>query len=338
MSTDEASSKDGDGEQQPNPFQCEKCGKSFGTDRGRAIHDGTCENDAPWDCREVLARLWGMQNRSYQEVAEILGTTVDKIRYRVEKYGIQRDGSWKCPHSECDAIFGSEFALKVHYGQSEDHEGSIGGCSLECEWCGGEFSVEPRRKNEAKFCGMECLRASQKARWTTLKCELCGDDYRQRSYRQSRSRFCSVECKWKSRRAVSGQAHPSWRGGKSIYDAIKKLIRDESWGATASRIRERDGNKCRVCGKHTSEQDRALIANHIPALLDGGCNADGLLMAVCDGCHNKAEAYVRAIPEVELHLRDWSDDELPEGRERWTPDGTPTEIQPTLGSFAPADD
>ena len=113
---------------------------------------------------------------------------------------------------------------------------------------------------------------------------------------------------------------PHWGCHRGKYDSIRFSIRDEPWEATTARIRERDAHTCQMCGDERAPDDRRLDVHHIPALLDGGCNADELLISLCNGCHRKAECYLQSIPEVEACVRDWSDDELPEGRERWTPD------------------
>jgi NMD protein affecting ribosome stability and mRNA decay len=91
-----------------------------------------------------------------------------------------------------------------------------------------------------------------------------------------------------------------------------------------------------MCGEERAPTDRALDVHHIPGLMDGGCNADELLTSLCNECHKKAEHYLRTIPEIEFVLCDWFDDELPEGRERWTPDMDTTEaerfIEPDLNA------
>lgn len=225
-----------------------------------------------------------------------------------------------------------------------------------CAWCGATLTrpENQTKRSDRHFCAGE---GGCKHKWMSqniagadhhqytkvdVKCAWCESEFPIQPHRLEKSEqfFCpDRECFSEWRRAnFSGQDNPNWRGGHTIYEAVKKLIRDEPWDITAARARKRDDHECQVCGKHTSEQDRALTANHIPALLDGGCNADELLMAVCDRCHYKAEAYVRALPEVELHLRDWTDNELPEGRDRWQPEDTPTAEQVAFDTFAPADD
>ena len=96
---------------------------------------------------------------------------------------------------------------------------------------------------------------------------------------------------------VTGQDHPRWSGGKSIYDAVKVSFRDESWSATRERIRERAGGVCESCGKE--QPGRGLDVHHIIPVMCGGSNDDELLTALCITCHGKADAYTKSIPEVE---------------------------------------
>lgn len=107
-----------------------------------------------------------------------------------------------------------------------------------------------------------------------------------------------------------GSNNPMWRGGKSISDAVRKCIGDESWYATVSEIREMDGWTCRKCGRETD--DRKLDGHHIVPIISGGCNADPLLMTLCVKCHRTIESYTRTI--LNPILVDWSLEDLPEGR------------------------
>lgn len=88
---------------------------------------------------------------------------------------------------------------------------------------------------------------------------------------------------------VTGQEHPNWNGGKSIYDAVKKQLGDESWQTTRARIREQQNGECALCGSCIGTLD----VHHIVPLMAGGCNADELLMGLCPPCHNRAEAFVQ---------------------------------------------
>lgn len=298
---------------------CEMCGEGFQVRQCRAEEAKFCSKDCANE--SFSARYSGRGNPAYNSRAVTCDRCGDEYTVPENRAGESRFCSDGCETAWRSEFFSGEDSPR--YSQVE----------LVCEECGDAYSVVESRAESSRFCSFECTR-----RTVLLQCEWCGEDFSEIESREDRARFCSEDCLYGWSSSITGQDHPLWRGGESLRDAIRKLIRDEPWDTTAARVRTRDNHECQVCGKHTSEQDRALTANHIPALKDGGCNADGLLFAVCDECHHKAEAYIRALPEVELRLRDWTDDELPEGRERWTPDDTPTKIQPTLDSFVPADD
>jgi 5-methylcytosine-specific restriction endonuclease McrA/ribosomal protein L31 len=293
--------------------ECIRCGDVFDTRPARA-------DSAKYCSRDCMRKLEAKETHHCEVCGESF--TIYKSSQKTSRFCGQ----------DCYTDWLRENAVS-----GEDHPQYKAKVEIVCDGCGETFEVHQCRADTAKFCSNSCSSKQEE-----YNCAWCGENFKARP-RDVARRFCSTECahEWRRENALSGQEHHSWRGGYTIYEAVKKLIRDEPWDTTAARIRERDNHECQVCGKHTSEQDRALTANHIPALLDGGCNADELLMAVCDECHHKAEAYVRALPEVELHLVDWSDDELPEGRERWRPDDdtdTPTVGQATFETFAPADD
>jgi len=100
---------------------------------------------------------------------------------------------------------------------------------------------------------------------------------------------------------VTGQDNPNWRGGKSIYDAVKKQLNPESWKRTRKRIRERAGHECEHCGGE-SGRDRDLDVHHIVPLMAGGTNEDWNLIALCESCHREVEAYTRDLADMESVL------------------------------------
>jgi 5-methylcytosine-specific restriction endonuclease McrA len=95
-------------------------------------------------------------------------------------------------------------------------------------------------------------------------------------------------------KAWSGQSSPNWRGGLSHTDALRKTIGSVSWTAKAERVRESVGRECELCGG--SPDGKKLDVHHIVPLVSGGTNGRWNLMALCDGCHNSAEAYIRDLP------------------------------------------
>lgn len=94
-------------------------------------------------------------------------------------------------------------------------------------------------------------------------------------------------------KGVSGQDHPRWRGGKNLYDAVKKCIRRESWNDTRERARGRVDRRCEMCS--TTQPNRGLDVHYIVPLMCGGTNRDGNLMALCQSCHRIVEAHTREL-------------------------------------------
>lgn len=101
-----------------------------------------------------------------------------------------------------------------------------------------------------------------------------------------------------------GQNNSNWRGGKSVYDAIKKQLGPVAWCTTARWHRE---DQCSKCGS-----DELVDLHHLVAVLSGGDNGEWNLMTLCRSCHNRADAFIRRY--TELAIRDFTDEELPDGR------------------------
>lgn len=99
---------------------------------------------------------------------------------------------------------------------------------------------------------------------------------------------------------VTGQDNPNWRGGKSIYDAVRKQLPGPSWTTLRERTREAAGGECEMCGRSAEEiEHRDLDVHHVVPLLCGGTNEEWNRLALCPSCHNRAEWFTRNIPEIE---------------------------------------
>lgn len=86
---------------------------------------------------------------------------------------------------------------------------------------------------------------------------------------------------------VTGQDHPNWRGGKSIYDAVKKQLHGPSWNT----LRDRHlGDECQCCGAVGD-----LELHHVVPLMSGGTHHPENLMTLCVSCHYRAEWYIRDL-------------------------------------------
>jgi len=84
---------------------------------------------------------------------------------------------------------------------------------------------------------------------------------------------------------ITGQDHHSWRGGKDVYDALKKQLHGPSWETLKKRQR---GDECKMCGATDD-----LHLHHIVPLLSGGTNGPFNLLTLCRSCHTKVESFTR---------------------------------------------
>lgn len=81
---------------------------------------------------------------------------------------------------------------------------------------------------------------------------------------------------------VTGQDHPNWRGGKSLYHAVVAQFPGPSWQTIRERYR---GEECAMCG----DGDRELHLHHIIPVVAGGTNEPWNFLTLCEECHTAAE-------------------------------------------------
>jgi hypothetical protein len=85
-------------------------------------------------------------------------------------------------------------------------------------------------------------------------------------------------------KGVTGQDSPTWLGGRSIYDAVKKQYYGRSWAADRE---QHLADECRSCGA-----DEDLILHHIVPVMAGGTNGEYNYMTLCRSCHGAVEWHV----------------------------------------------
>lgn len=91
---------------------------------------------------------------------------------------------------------------------------------------------------------------------------------------------------------VTGQDHPRWRGGKGVYDAVKKQVGRRSWPDIADDAR---AGECFSCGREDPEVGDELDVHHIIPIMAGGTHGDYNLMTLCSSCHREIEARTRSL-------------------------------------------
>lgn len=199
-----------------------------------------------------------------------------------------------CPHSECDSkkTFATERAMKIHYksthGESLAKEETMcetEGCTnvfeyypsdksgklcdkctknknyhlteqdvdyfrVTCANCGDEKTITESRFNtyDMYFCGTEC-RNEYFENKGTIECENCGNIKKVEAWMiEHGRRYCNREC-YEEDNASDGLFNHNYYG-KSFEN-----VRDN--------VRERDNEKCQVCGKDKSDLGRIPSAHHV---------------------------------------------------------------------------
>lgn len=201
---------------------------------------------------------------------------------------IKESDAWFCS-TECESEW------KTGRGTTE-------GPFFECEQCGETF--EGYHGNPNRYCSYECRsRANAKTgednpNWkesVTKSCAICDEEFTHppSATEYTNRRCCSIDCRdqWVSEN-LYGPDHPLFQCGADMHRAVRKSLGPRSWGSIARDAKDRAGWECEMCG--TPEDDlHQLDTHHIIPLVAGGDHGEYNLMALCPGCHNRAEAYTR---------------------------------------------
>lgn len=183
---------------------------------------------------------------------------------------------------------------------------------VECSNCGKPLKRYPCHADAFQhfFCTPKCqgewraktgvTRGKNNARWkggpVSVSCASCGKELaRERDQvERNTNHFCDHVCygAWLSENNT-GENSPSWRGGWSAYYG-------PSWFGQREKARERDGEKCQVCGITKKKLGKAPDVHHIRPFREFGyvvgenenhiqANALSNLITLCFSCHRKAE-------------------------------------------------
>lgn len=155
-----------------------------------------------------------------------------------------------------------------------------------CVTCGKPFEAPLSSfARGRKVCSWECHRQLVGVRpaFVTMPCLQCGTPFRrtQAAIKRTKHSFCGYACfnAWRVR-----ENHSSWRGGHTSY-------RGPGWPKRAAEIRERDGYRCRRCGKHQDDEKRRLSVDHVIPFRSFTdiveANDPSNLVALCHSCHAK---------------------------------------------------
>lgn len=258
-------------------LECDECGDEFKVIPSKATDRRFCSRGcfATWRSENIRGENHPTWNGGKVTLeCEVCG---DEFKVRRSHANDRRTCSWECK----GAWRKEEFSGENHPQWKEKQ-------ILECDNCGGEYTVDPHRENETRFCSEECWEEYISVERTRVECDHCEDTFVIPATKADQRRFCSQECygDWISIHQT-GQDSPNWRGGKSIYDAVKKQFHGLSWQTRRKRHRQKEP-ECQLCGT-----DENLDVHHIVPILSGGTNDEWNLMTLCVGCHNRVESFTR---------------------------------------------
>lgn len=171
-----------------------------------------------------------------------------------------------------------------------------------CANCGEIKEVTPshHEKVDNHYCNPQCQSENEdrsgqnNPSWSggkeRLSCEYCEDSIEIYPHRLevAEAHFCSQNCKdsWISETQV-GENHPQWKGGGIYYG--------ESWPRMRSKVQERDGNECQLCGDSEEEIGQTPDVHHIKPVRSFGqyeqAHTMENMVQVCRGCHRTLETY-----------------------------------------------
>lgn len=282
----------------------------------------------PWEDEERIRRLRYEEGDSVLEIAEELGCSPGTITDILTAETPPEDYSYPCPYDGCDQTIDTERGRSIHV--TRTHERETGEFPCAKDGCDRTFSTQRDMKVHHKTQHGESIAG------LIVECSWCGDEFRRQKARVERGErnFCpDKDCEIEWRHSLHGQDHWMWEGGKRLrYRVVRNLT--PSWGKATKKAREREDNTCRLCGKTADEIGRNMDVHHFIPVRAGGLNEQWCLGCFCNSCHKKAERFVK--DRIEMHLRDYTDEELPDGRSRpdSSTDPDSAELQLNLSAFA----
>ncbi|MWG36590.1 HNH endonuclease [Halomarina oriensis] len=289
-------SKDHDGSIAGDLIECKQCGE-----KARATIQGGDEESK--FCSRECHGLWKSEHRLGEDAHAWKGgkitLTCDWCGETHERFPSDKSRRFCSPkcHMEWRSE-GLDMGGKANpaWGGRED---------IECESCGDVFQVPTGNTAGRRFCSQSCAgdwlsdragEAHPLRNRVELECAECGDTFEETPSRASTRVCCGYECASERRsRLYSGEGHPNWRGGKSIYDAVKKLLGPVPFPSARAETRASTGGECEWCDTTREENGRALDVHHIVPIMAGGNHAQENLMALCRSCHRTAELYTREL-------------------------------------------
>ena len=156
-----------------------------------------------------------------------------------------------------------------------------------CEVCGKVFFVTPAdyKRHGAKFCSPACKGVYLRTNSPRLHnlfdyCGNCGKQIKITQRKVGKRNFCSRKCASRAHREyIQGENNGRYVDGGATERYSAEFLR------LAPIVRDRDGQKCKLCGMTREESRKELDVHHIN--YDKDHNELSNLVALCHFCHGK---------------------------------------------------
>jgi hypothetical protein len=176
--------------------------------------------------------------------------------------------------------------------------------STSCNRCGASFEYYPSNK-DGLYCpgcvtqasGVLPAGATPSTSKVSVDCEQCSETllrYPSEITSTGYGSFCDLDCygSWLSEHVV-GDDHHQWEGGVIPYGS--------EWWSVRKAALERDGYRCRVCGKSAEDLGRNPDVHHLTRVraFDEPAEAHFVenVVCLCRSCHRLVETGAREAPQ-----------------------------------------
>lgn len=293
------------GDYEDTGVTCPICGDGYGTYKAYAIHftKSDSHNGIPLvelvgestfrDCHWTLTR---------EEMADELGVGTSTLGNTIEKLGLPRASE----KNRVEYEWGEDICEVLDQLHNEEQmtttemaeELSVARRSMDRWW--EDCDVPKRGQSEASRLAYEQMSAEKRAEITEsareAHFEIYGDGghigrwvaENPNAHQEAASEAAHLGTparETNGMKGVTGQDSPTWRGGKSIYGAVKKQLHGPSWSSIRKVHLDDVCHKCGAVGD--------LHLHHIVPLMSGGTNESWNLMTLCAVCHTTVENYIR---------------------------------------------
>lgn len=281
---------------------CQNCSIQFNVKPSKAKTAKYCSRDCHHEAKAAKFEL-KFCGQCKIEFKHFLGRGASDGKFcSFNCYDAYRSGRKANNHHPCAQCGELVYRVPAHAGRYEhifcslkcssqfnsgENNAAWSGGSVECvcQQCGKNVFVKKGASETKKYCSRECANKSKKgvrrSEWVSINCASCDKIFEKPILTavSMKSKYCSRDCKDKEHaKLVSDQGNPRYIHGECLNDYSVYFAR-----SLRRRIRERDGNRCRLCGLHEDHHGTLLHVHHINYVKRDDRIEN--LISLCKFCH-----------------------------------------------------